>query len=89
MVAGCPLQYPAGVVDLAEQKSFGIPAAGKGIVRCAVLLLAKQDIPLRFAHDTGQKLPLRREEGKVNAALRAGSHQSRGGAGIGKAEDGF
>lgn len=89
MVAGCPLQYPASVVDLAEQKSFGVPAAGKGIVRRAVLLLAKQDIPLRFAHDTGQKLPLRREEGKVDAALRAGPHQGRGGAGIGEAEDAF
>ncbi len=39
VVAGRPLQHPAGIIDFAQQETFGVPAADAGVVCGAELLL--------------------------------------------------
>ena len=89
MIPGSPFQHPAGIVHLTQQKALGMAAAGKGVVRGAVLLLPQQHISTAFSRHPGQKFAPGRKEGKTDSPFGAGSHQSGRGAGIGEAENGF
>src|SRR5699024_8991410 len=62
-------------------------AAGKGVVRRPVLLLAQQYVAPFFSNGAGQKPAARGEKAQVHASLSAGAHQGWGSPAVGEAQD--
>ena len=89
MIPKGSFQHPALIVNLAEDEIPGNAAAFFQMVGLTILFLAQQDVSLFLSADPGQKSSARGQEGQLNPLPGAGSHQSRAGAFIGKADDAF
>ena len=89
MIPKGSFQYPALVVDLAENEISGNVAALFQIVRQAILFLAQKDVSLLLSADAGQKAPARGQKNQLNPIAGASAHQGRTGSLVGKADDAF
>ena len=87
MVPCGAFEYPAGVIDFAQDEALGQPKALVWGVRRAVLRLTQQDIAAFLAYSACEEPASRCEKGQVDAAFDAGAHERRGSAGVGKGEN--
>ena len=77
------------VAELSENHGAGNGAAAQRVIGNPVLIPPQQHISVALAADPCQKPPPGRAEGQTNALFCTGTHQGRGGTGIGESDNGL